>query len=152
MVTLPEFVMMIGLAGAGKSTMAAKLAKETQAVIIGADAIRAELYGDESIQGDRDLVYQLMEERTLASLKAGKNVVYDAPNVVSWQRRQILLSIPYNIRKEAVWVNTPTQQAIQNNSRRARKVPEWVIYEQAHQFEPPTLAEGWDCVHVVTYN
>ena len=145
----PKFIMMVGIAGSGKSTIAAKMAGE--AIIISSDAIREELYGNEAIQSDHGYVFQLMEERTMEALKAGRGVIYDATNISAWRRQEFLEKLPQGVEKVCVWVDVPTERALRNNKRRDRHVPEWVICRQADQLEPPTVAEGWDDIRVVAY-
>ena len=84
----PLFIMLVGLPGSGKSTYAntfrSQLLSEIndeRVVIISSDAIRKELYGDESIQTDPARVFSLMEERTLDELDKGSVVLYDATNI-----------------------------------------------------------------------
>ena len=145
------FYMLVGIAGSGKSTVAAQLTAETGAVIISSDAIRAELYGDEAIQGSAVEVFQLMKDRTLANLVAGHNVIYDATNVQAWRRQEFLTELPEGVKKVCIWINIPIDRALQNNLRRTRHVPDWVIHQQASQLDPPTAAEGWDDIRVVSY-
>ena len=147
----PKFFMMVGIPGSGKSTAANKIAEKCGAVIISSDAIRGELYGDEAIQGDHSYVFQLMEERTLAALKAGRSVIYDATNVIAWRRREFLTKLPQGVEKACILVDVTLERAFQNNQERERHVPEWVIRDQAERLEPPTVAEGWDCVRTVAY-
>ncbi len=141
-----KFFMLVGIAGSGKSTLAERLARGNDALIVSSDAIRGELYGDETEQGDPREVFRLMEERTLEGLRSGTNVVYDATNVTEWRRSKMLQKIGDGVWKECVWVDTPLEQALRNNQQRSRNVPEWVIRMHARQFEVPTLDEGWDRV------
>lgn len=145
----PRFVMMVGLAGSGKSTVAKRLATENGAHIISSDSIRKELYGDETIQGDSKLVFQLMDERCLATLAQGTSVIYDATNVSVRFREQILEKIPPEVEKECVWVKTSVDVALERNLKRDRQVPEWVIIRQASRLQPPTWEEGWNQIRVV---
>lgn len=147
----PTFVMMVGIPGSGKSTVATTIATKIDAVIVSSDAIRGELYGDETIQGDHGYVFQLMEERTMAALAAGHSVIYDATNVTAARRRAFLRALPEGVRKVCIWVNITRERALMNNGRRDRFVPEWVIHKMADQLEPPEKREGWDVIRVVTY-
>lgn len=142
-----KFVMMVGIAGSGKSTKAAEIAVREGATIISSDAIREELYGDEAIHGDGQ-VYQVMEDRTMIALRKGVSVVYDATNLVASRRRELLARLPAGVEKECAWVNTPIERALQNNESRARHVAEWVIYHQAAQLEAPTKEEGWNVIYI----
>ena len=47
---MPKLIMMVGVAGSGKSTVAMRYALTQSAIIYSSDAIRAELYGDENCQ------------------------------------------------------------------------------------------------------
>lgn len=146
----PKFIMMVGIAGSGKSTKAAEIAVQEGAIVISSDTIRKELYGDEAIHGDNQ-VYQTMEDRTMIALRGGASVVYDATNVVASRRKELLAKLPTGVEKECVWVNTPIERALQNNEGRARHVAERVIYRQATQLEAPTEGEGWDTIRIHTY-
>ena len=53
---------MVGAPGSGKSTYAAKLAKEHNAIIISGDDIRAELYGSADIQGNWGEIWERIDE------------------------------------------------------------------------------------------
>ena len=147
----PTFFMMVGIPGSGKSTAAAKLAAKIGAVIVSSDAIRGELYGDEAVQGSHAYVFHIMEERTMAALAAGRSVIYDATNVTVERRRDFLAKLPRNVQKACILVNASKERALQNNLRRERHVPEWVIHQMADQLVPPTKDEGWDAIRIVTY-
>ena len=144
------FYMLVGIAGSGKSTIAAQLAAKTDAIVVSSDAIRAELYGDEAIQGSAVTVFRIMKDRTHANLAAGRSVIYDATNVQAWRRQELLSQLPEEVKKVCVWVDTPTKRALRNNLHRDRHVPDWVIRQQADQLEPPTAAEGWDDIRIVS--
>ena len=147
---IPKFVMMVGIAGSGKSTTATEIAAELNGVIISSDAIRGELYGDEAIQGDYGYVFQLMEERTMDALRAGRSVIYDATNVSAWRRQEFLAKLPVGIERVCIWINTSLARSLRNNRRRDRHVPEWVIRRQAEQLDPPIMAEVWDELRIIT--
>lgn len=144
-----KFIMMMGFAGSGKSTVAKRIASENDALILSSDAIREELYGDETIQGDPVLVFKLMNERCYAALAAGTSVIYDATNISARFRQQTLSKLPSGVVKECVWVKVPVEVAIERNLSRTRHVPEWVIRRQASQFQPPVREEGWDQIRIV---
>ncbi len=144
-----KFIMMVGIAGSGKSTKAAEIAVRERATIISSDAIREELYGDEATHGDGQ-VYQVMEDRAMIALRKGASVIYDATNLVASRRRELLAKLPAGVEKECVWVDISTKRALRNNQSRARHVAEWVIYHQAAQLEAPIKEEGWDVIHICT--
>ena len=79
----PTMTMMVGLAASGKSTYAKKLANDTDAIILSSDAIRWELFGDETDQEHNQQVFQELHERAKECLCDGRNVIYDATNISS---------------------------------------------------------------------
>ena len=80
-------IVLVGLPGSGKSSYAEQFKAVDDAICTGvtvihsSDAIRKELFGDESSQEDNARVFDLMRKRTTEDLKAGKTVIYDATNV-----------------------------------------------------------------------
>lgn len=149
------FFMMCGPAGSGKTTQAKKFvdADPQFRVWISSDDIRKEIYGDESIQSGADYVFDLMEERTIDSLKRGKIVVYDAMNLRAKDRKAMiekLRAVFPELVCLCVSVEVPLETALQRNASRARQVPEKIIRSQYRRFESPTDAEGWDDILVIT--
>ena len=69
----------VGLPGSGKSTHAQKWASTYKnCIYLSSDAVRAELYGDESIQGDNNKVFSIMLRRAKEAVSKGLDVVYGA--------------------------------------------------------------------------
>ena len=140
------FIMIVGTAGAGKSTLARELAEEYGAIILSSDAIRLELYGNAECQDDPAKVFEIMNARTQAFLRSGTSVIYDATNLLAKRRHEMVLSLPCGVRKEC-WVVHPTMRVtLRQNKHRSRQVPEAVIYRQRRMFQPPTKGEGWDVI------
>ena len=87
----PLFIMLVGVAGSGKSTYAKERQREScRCTILSSDSIREELYGDESIQRDPAKVFQIMERRALEAARIGMSVVYDATNFSSRRRKHMV--------------------------------------------------------------
>ncbi|HEY9647870.1 MAG TPA: ATP-binding protein, partial [Chroococcidiopsis sp.] len=88
--------MLIGLPGSGKSTLTRQLLDhQPRQIIVSTDAIRAQLFGDEAIQGPWPLVWQELQRqltRAIADIQAGHclGVIYDATNAVRRNRRAVL--------------------------------------------------------------
>jgi predicted kinase len=83
--------MLIGLPGAGKSTLARRLAViHNPSTIVSSDEIRKHLYGDEAIQGNPAQVFRQARSNLLAALKAGRSVIYDATNINQRFRRMAI--------------------------------------------------------------
>ena len=54
-----RFVMLVGPAGSGKSTVAKEMLSKDNFVIVSSDSVREELFGDESIQGDPSHIFNI---------------------------------------------------------------------------------------------
>ena len=151
-----RLIMLIGLPGSGKSTLAQQLLlgeEPLQIKLISTDAIRAQLFGDESIQGSWVLVWnqvkrQFQQAVEQISLKHATHAIYDATNAGRKQRREVI-----TLARECgftqitgLWVDTPVQVCLERNQRRSRQVPEdviWHMYRQLYDV-PPALSEGMD--------
>ena len=147
---MATFNMMIGPAGCGKSTYADTIwFYNNNMEIVSSDAIREELYGDESIQGDSKEVFSMMHSRTIELLDEDISVIYDATNLTYKNRKAILDKVKDKARCYAFIVATPIKRILQQNAERARKVPEEVIMQQLKQFEMPTYEEGFAAIIII---
>lgn len=130
---------MIGLPGSGKSTFAFD---HPECVVVSTDAIRAELFGDESKQKNGKLVFDIAYTRLAQAVEAGQDAIFDATNLRRKYRKKIFQMFPkaYHV---AVFVNTPIEICKERNAKRDRVVPEMVIDRMASNLNVPTIAEGF---------
>ncbi|MEP0892368.1 AAA family ATPase [Leptolyngbya sp. PL-A3] len=146
---------MIGLPGSGKSTLAAQFALEGW-TWVSTDRIRAQLYGDEAIQGNWAQVWGEVQRelRAIAQLPHGK-ALYDATNVVRRPRRQLIaLARSWGFRRvTACWLDVPLEVCLERNQRRSRQVPVDVICRMHRRLEGgrPSLEEGLDALITVDF-
>lgn len=138
-----KFYMLIGLPGSGKSEIARQLA-DGNTIVLSSDAIRKEFYGDETIQDDPAKVFEEMQRRTIAALKDGKNVVYDATNISRKKRKHLLSSITIPCQKIAYVIWARYETCLARDNSRNRNVGESVIRRMLLNFQPPYYDEGWD--------
>ena len=69
---MPNLYIMIGLPAAGKDVLSKQMIENHENIVMhSSDSIRAELYGDESIQGDPNKIFTLMVRRTIEDLECG---------------------------------------------------------------------------------
>ena len=151
---MPHLILLIGLPGSGKSSLAGQLAVQIpESYIISTDAIRAELFGEEAVQGPWLLVWRQVEAQFRAAVEQindGKisRAIYDATNAARRKRRDVLtLARAAGFTKiTGIWVDTPLQVCLERNRRRDRSVPEAVIERMYRQLRdaPPSPAEGMD--------
>lgn len=134
---------MVGLPGSGKSTFSKNHA---ECVVVSTDEIRAELFGDASVQAKSDEVFRIAFQRIAENLKNGKDVIFDATNVSVKSRKS---SFRFNAKHVAVYVSTDVAECKRRNANRDRKVNENVIDRIASRLVIPTKAEGFDEIIVI---
>lgn len=146
----PTMVMLCGLPASGKSTYAKKLSQEIDAVVLSSDALRWEMFGDETDQSHNPQVFQELHKRAKDLLRSGRNVVYDATNISSKRRRTFLNELKkIDCTKECIIMATPYEQCLDNNKNRARQVPERVIERMYRKWQTPHWFEGWDDIEII---
>jgi predicted kinase len=133
LVYMAQLILLIGLPGSGKTTLARQLV-ESGHLLISTDAIRAQLFGDEAIQGSWLKVWlevQRQFQQAIARITQGegRSAVFDATNAVRRHRRQVILSaqaIGFT-RITGLWLDTDLEVCLERNRNRSRQVPEDVI-------------------------
>lgn len=147
----PKMIMMCGLVGSGKSTYAEELAERYNANIHASDKIREE-FGDINDQSHNDKVFQTLHNRIKEDLYNGKNCIMDATNI-NYKKRMAFLQELNKIpcEKICVFMATPYEECLKNNSKRERKVPQYVIERMYKNFHIPYWYEGWNDIKII-YN
>ena len=157
-----EFYLMVGLAGSGKSTIAKEIeysirmsypkydeyGRADKVVLISSDDIREEILGDVNDQTQNDKVFSHIHKLIKQAVRDYNHIIVDATNLTIKNRRALLncLDDKKDYHKIAYIVNTPIEKCKDNNSKRDRKVPEYVIDNQAKKFEIPFANEGFDSI------
>lgn len=95
----PKFIIPIGISGSGKSTWIKSLEGKGY-IVISPDEIRKELTGSISNQSRNKDVFSIAFQRAINALNAGKGVIFDATNVTSYNRKQMLDTIKKNVSVE----------------------------------------------------
>ncbi|MDQ3128933.1 MAG: AAA family ATPase, partial [Chloroflexota bacterium] len=85
---VPGLVVLIGAAGAGKSTLAARLF--APADILSSDALRAAIGGDAADQRATRPAFAILHREARRRLAEGRLVVVDATNVEMSARRPLI--------------------------------------------------------------
>lgn len=148
----PEFLMLVGLPGSGKSTYIKKYFNQNLRVH-SSDDIREELSGDANNQDINKQVFELLHRRVKEDLQNGISCVYDATNI-SWKRRKAFIEELSSIDcwKVCHIIATPYEVCLMQNKQRTRIVPEHVIKRMYMNFDMPWYNEGWDDIEIWYYN
>ena len=154
-----KIIVLVGLPGSGKSTHASKLLEEeiangNEARIFSSDAIRGELYGDESILGSAGEVFQVLEERLISYIEANPNAtaIYDATNLTATTRKGLIGRLDKTRAVcyfECHFIACRISECKRRQFIRDRKVPEEVIERMVRQFQAPYYTEGWDVIKII---
>lgn len=146
----PKLIVLVGVPGSGKTTYAKEYARTyNKTVHLSSDLIRAELYGDESIQGDPAEVFSIMQKRAVDALHSGKNVLYDATNMTRKDRLGIIAACPRHAQIEAHIVWAPIETCIVRDANRERTVGQEVIDKMLKRFQAPYYDEGFDVIEII---
>lgn len=149
------FTMLIGLPGSGKSHYANEYIKtHSGTIVISSDDIRQELWGDANDQQNPSQVFDEMFIRTVAAMKRGMNVIYDATNLVAKTRKTTLTRLRQTLDHDFIAVADVIVCSLSECKRRQgdrdRKVPDEVIDRMVRQFQTPWYNEGWDTINVIS--
>lgn len=147
MLNQPEFIMLVGLPGSGKSTYAENH-KNSNCVHISSDNIREQLYGDANIQENSNQVFYLMKQQAIEALQLGQDVIYDATNISRKFRVETLKSLPSYAIKKCVIVWADIDTCLTQNNSRDRTVPKAVIDRMLRSFQAPFYDEGWHNIEI----
>jgi predicted kinase len=95
----PKLILPVGISGSGKSTWI-NSQLDSNTIVISPDEIRRELTGSISDQRRNNDVFAIAFKRTADALNAGKNVIFDATNLVSYHRKLMLNNLKQNVNKD----------------------------------------------------
>ena len=135
----PECVILIGLPGAGKSTLCR--ARFPSHAYISKDAFP----NARNKQARQDAALH-------AALAAGRDAVVDNTNVSVADRAAIIaIAREHGARIVGYYVEATPREAVARNAKREgrARVPKVAIFTSAKRLVPPTEDEGFDELHVV---
>jgi predicted kinase len=156
---IPELVMLVGIPCSGKSTYVNKLRDYEywkDAVVLSTDnyieeqAKRLGMTYNEVFQDCIDEATRQLEMSFVRAKEEGKRIIWDQTNLSIKTRKKKLIKVPSIYKRTAVWFQVDLEEALKRNGTREGKfIPESILKRMYHQFEVPTLEEGFDFVSCV---
>jgi protein phosphatase len=153
-IDLPEpcLVVLVGAAGSGKSSLAARLFAPDE--VLSSDAHRALLTGDEADQRVTKAAFAILHRRLAQRMAEGSTTVVDATNVTSFARRSLTRrAAAHGVPAIAIVLDlAPALVLARNATRRGRIVPEAAVRRQLADLgrslrRDALAAEGFVAVH-----
>lgn len=147
--------LLIGLPASGKSTFAQVLAGEINGLVVSTDTIRAQLYGDEAIQGNWAEIEANVLSQIRTAVTQGRAVIYDGTNAAHpWRLGFLhLMADLKNVRWIGWYLKTPVKICKERNRQRHRQVSDEVIDKMNAylQESPPDKIEGMLAVYPLEF-
>jgi protein phosphatase len=147
-------VVLVGAAGAGKSTLAARLFDPSE--ILSSDAYREAVSGDAANQGATRLAFRILHREVDRRLAGGRLVVVDATNVETGARRELLArASAAGTQAVAIVLALPAAVVSARNAARVgRRVDQAVVDRHLHRLATAMATgrlnrEGFAAVHVL---
>ena len=155
-----ECVMLCGIPTSGKSTFVERLLKTDywkECVILSTDYYidyHAKKLGktyNEVFDDYIDEATQSMNKCLAYAIENEKHIIWDQTNLGVKARRKKLNKLPSQCHRGAIYFEVPLEEAMERNEHREGKfIPKSILHRMYHQFEIPTVAEGFDYVECGT--
>jgi predicted kinase len=156
---MPELVMLCGIPTSGKSTYVNKLKKLDywkDAVVLSTDNY-IEKYAKRVGQTYNEVFDDVIPDATRElemefnwSKSKSRNIIWDQTNLSVKTRKKKLSKLPSIYKRGVVYFTVSLEDALKRNKHREGKfIPESILKRMWHQFEIPTLKEGFDYVEKV---
>jgi predicted kinase len=159
LLSMPEAIFLCGIPTSGKSTYAEKLKSMKyweNSVVLSTDnyieeqAKRLGMTYNEVFQDCIDEATRQLEIAFIEAKDKGKDIIWDQTNLSIKTRRKKLSKLPSYYRRSVVFFEVSLEEALErNNHREGKFIPKDILKRMYHQFEIPTISEGFDYVEKV---
>jgi tRNA uridine 5-carbamoylmethylation protein Kti12 len=154
-----ELLMLCGIPTCGKSTYIEKLKKLdywSDAVVLSTDNYIEKIAQEhnttynEIFENCIDEATRQLEINFIEAKDKGKNIIWDQTNLSVKARRKKLSKVPSLYARGVIYFEISLEEALERNKHREGKfIPESILKRMYHQFEVPTINEGFDYVEKV---
>ena len=144
----PSLILLVGLSGSGKSTVANKFAA-MHCIVLNPDEFRQIVTGQEYYQPAEEFIWGIVKNTARYFLNRGHTVVIDALNHTIGSRAQwVNIAKAANATINCLIFDTPLSTCLDRNKNRQRQVPEHIIEKQMLSMVEPVINEGFDNITV----
>ena len=157
---MSKFVMMVGLPGSGKSTVAHGFVEENGGpnnwIVLSTDDW-IDAHAAEAGQTYDEAWPDMIKDATTAvnaafqaAVQRGDNILWDQTNLGVKKRKSLLRRLPDGYEKSCIVVKCADDvRTVRLLSREGKTVPASVLRNMAESFVPPVLEEGFDVIDEV---
>lgn len=148
-----ELIMLCGIPTSGKSTYVEKLKKISywkDAVVLSTDNYIEKIAQEhnttynEIFEDCISVATQQLELDFKTAVDDGRDIIWDQTNLSVKARRKKLSKLPSYYHRGAVYFEISLEEALERNKHREGKfIPESILKRMYHQFEKPTISEGF---------
>lgn len=142
---------MVGCSGSGKTTIAETICSRLKdTYIVSPDNFRKILYNDVNCQKNNKEVFARSYASMNLLLKTGHNVVFDATNVTTFARINLISKVQTECEIKFIYVKVDFETALNRVKHRTngQKVPEEVVFSQYNKIKK-SEKELFDCPYDV---
>lgn len=136
-----KLLMLKGLPASGKTTHAKELEGTGKWVRVNKDDIRKEYFPDWTFKDEKRVLY-IEDAEILAELNEGNNVVVDDTNFNPKHKDRLeKIAEQTGAEFEVMFIDTPLEECIKRNKKRANKVPMEAILDMYRKYVAPYKEE-----------
>ena len=133
-----EVIIMCGYPGSGKSTVASLLEENVGYIVLSGDIYKSS---------------KKMIKEAIQYVNGGYSVIFDSTNMTCVKRAEFVnFAQEHDLNCRCVWIDIDVQTAIGRVANRVlnggNHVPKIALYKIRKSFEPPTIDEGFELVHL----
>jgi tRNA uridine 5-carbamoylmethylation protein Kti12 len=155
-----ECVMLCGIPTSGKSTYVDKLLAMDywkNSVVLSTDYF-VEFYAKKQGKTYNEVFDEYIKEATQKmelnikyAIDNGKDIIWDQTNLTAGTRKKKLRRLPAEYHRGVIYFKVSLEEALErNNHRKGKFIPKDILKRMYHQFEIPTIEEGFEYVECGT--